>query len=206
MQLDELDTAVLRALTEDARRSLRDVATLVDSTPTTVGARLDRLRAAGVYEGATLRLDPGRIPGSARLLTGRVPNGHADAVLDAARQTPGVVEAVLGREGDLAVTLQVRTLEEEDAAVAALASAGAEGLTARPVRRATGPPPTHLFAAAASLTEACAVCARDVGPEPVVETVDGRRVAFCCPSCRQVYMDRYARLKASTGAGDRPRH
>lgn len=202
MQLDELDAAILRALTEDARRSLRDVATLVDSTPTTVGARLDRLRTAGIYEGATLRLDPARVPGSARLLTGRVPNECADAVLDAARQTTGVVEVALGSDGYLVVTLQVRTLEEEEAAVAALAAAGAEGLTARPVRRATGPPPSHLFAAAASLAEACAICTRDVGPEPVVETVDGRRVAFCCPSCRQVYMDRYARLKAAAGAGD----
>lgn len=56
-QLDELDTAILRELQVDARRSNRDIATATGVSPTTSLDRTKSLRERGVIKGARLELD-----------------------------------------------------------------------------------------------------------------------------------------------------
>jgi DNA-binding Lrp family transcriptional regulator len=55
--LDELDTAILRELQTDARRTNRDVAAAVGVSPTTALDRTRSLRERGVIRGATLDVD-----------------------------------------------------------------------------------------------------------------------------------------------------
>ncbi|WP_306213616.1 Lrp/AsnC family transcriptional regulator [Actinoplanes sp. RD1] len=55
--LDELDTALLRELQADARRTNRDVAAAVGISPTTALDRTRALRDRGVIRGATLEID-----------------------------------------------------------------------------------------------------------------------------------------------------
>jgi DNA-binding Lrp family transcriptional regulator len=55
--LDELDTAILRELQRDARRTNRDVAAAVGVSPTTALDRTRALRERGVIRQATLDVD-----------------------------------------------------------------------------------------------------------------------------------------------------
>jgi DNA-binding Lrp family transcriptional regulator len=55
--LDELDTAILRELQHDARRTNRDIAAAVGVSPTTALDRTRSLRDRGVIQGASLRVD-----------------------------------------------------------------------------------------------------------------------------------------------------
>ncbi|QJU54169.1 Lrp/AsnC family transcriptional regulator [Herbiconiux sp. KACC 21604] len=55
--LDELDTAILRELQTDARRTNRDIAAAVGVSPTTALDRTRALRDRGVIRGATLDVD-----------------------------------------------------------------------------------------------------------------------------------------------------
>ena len=55
--LDELDTAILRELQHDARRTNRDIAAAVGVSPTTALDRTRALRERGVIQGASLRVD-----------------------------------------------------------------------------------------------------------------------------------------------------
>ncbi|WP_282944417.1 Lrp/AsnC family transcriptional regulator [Cellulomonas endometrii] len=55
--LDALDTAILRELQDDARRTNRDVAAAVGVAPTTALDRTRALRDRGVIRGATLEVD-----------------------------------------------------------------------------------------------------------------------------------------------------
>jgi DNA-binding Lrp family transcriptional regulator len=55
--LDELDTAILRELQADARRTNRDVAAAVGVSPTTALDRTRGLRDRGVIRGASLDVD-----------------------------------------------------------------------------------------------------------------------------------------------------
>jgi DNA-binding Lrp family transcriptional regulator len=55
--LDELDTAIMRELQTDARRTNRDVAAAVGVSPTTALDRTRSLRDRGVIRGASLTVD-----------------------------------------------------------------------------------------------------------------------------------------------------
>jgi DNA-binding Lrp family transcriptional regulator len=55
--LDELDTAILRELQVDARRTNRDIAAAVGVSPTTALDRTRALRDRGVIRGASLNVD-----------------------------------------------------------------------------------------------------------------------------------------------------
>lgn len=57
MALDELDTAIVRELQADARRTNRDVAAAVGVSPTTALDRTRSLRDRGVIRGAILDVD-----------------------------------------------------------------------------------------------------------------------------------------------------
>ena len=59
--LDELDTAILRELQADARRTNRDIAAAVGVAPTTALDRTRGLRQRGVIRGALLDIDLARI-------------------------------------------------------------------------------------------------------------------------------------------------
>ena len=56
-QLDELDTAILRELQSDARKTNREVAAAVGVSPTTALDRTRALRKRGVIRGALLDVD-----------------------------------------------------------------------------------------------------------------------------------------------------
>jgi DNA-binding Lrp family transcriptional regulator len=60
-ELDELDTAILRELQVDARRTNRDIAAAVGVSPTTALDRTRALRERGVIRGAVLDVDLGAI-------------------------------------------------------------------------------------------------------------------------------------------------
>jgi DNA-binding Lrp family transcriptional regulator len=56
-ELDELDTAILRELQVDARRTNRDIAAAVGVSPTTALDRTRALRDRGIIRGASLTVD-----------------------------------------------------------------------------------------------------------------------------------------------------
>ncbi|BDZ48143.1 AsnC family transcriptional regulator [Frondihabitans sucicola] len=57
MHLDDIDTALLRELQRDARRTNRDLAAAVGISPTTALDRIRALRRRGVIRGARLDVD-----------------------------------------------------------------------------------------------------------------------------------------------------
>jgi DNA-binding Lrp family transcriptional regulator len=67
-EMDELDTAILRELQHDARRTNRDVAAAVGVSPTTALDRTRALRQRGVIRGATLDVDLAEIGRSVQAL------------------------------------------------------------------------------------------------------------------------------------------
>ncbi|MDI5964731.1 Lrp/AsnC family transcriptional regulator [Streptomyces sp. SL13] len=57
MKLDRLDESIVHALASDARRSYADIGTAVGLSAPAVKRRVDRLLAAGVITGFTVRVD-----------------------------------------------------------------------------------------------------------------------------------------------------
>jgi Lrp/AsnC family transcriptional regulator, leucine-responsive regulatory protein len=57
--LDHIDRAIIAALYEDGRRTIKDVAELLKMSSPSITARIDKLKDAGAITGYTVVVDPG---------------------------------------------------------------------------------------------------------------------------------------------------
>lgn len=96
MALDEIDTKILDALTEDGRMSFSDLGERVSLSPNAARDRVRTLVARGVITGFHAHVDQGRIDRRLRALIDvrlRSPD-HAERFERIVRGHPGVEEAV----------------------------------------------------------------------------------------------------------------
>ncbi|MCK9248702.1 MAG: Lrp/AsnC family transcriptional regulator [Solirubrobacteraceae bacterium] len=61
LELDDTDREILRLLTEDARRTVREIADAVHLSPAPVRRRIDRMERGGLILGYTTILDESRV-------------------------------------------------------------------------------------------------------------------------------------------------
>lgn len=92
-RLDEVDTRLLRALADDARRSIADLARTVGLSSPSVSERIKRLEEAGVIEGYAVRINPRALglPLAAWLRIRPTP-GRLHKVAEVLRELPQIVE------------------------------------------------------------------------------------------------------------------
>jgi Lrp/AsnC family transcriptional regulator, leucine-responsive regulatory protein len=57
--LDHIDRAIIAALYEDGRRTIKEVAELLNMSSPSITARIDKLKDAGAIKGYTVVVDPG---------------------------------------------------------------------------------------------------------------------------------------------------
>jgi Lrp/AsnC family leucine-responsive transcriptional regulator len=96
MALDEIDTAILKALTDDGRMSFQALGDVVGLSPNAARDRVRALQSRGVITGFHAHVDIGRIDRRLRALIDvrlRTP-GHAAQFERLVRAHPGVEEAV----------------------------------------------------------------------------------------------------------------
>jgi Lrp/AsnC family leucine-responsive transcriptional regulator len=58
-RLDHIDRAIIAALYEDGRRTIKEVAELLNMSSPSITARIDKLKDAGAIKGYTVVVDPG---------------------------------------------------------------------------------------------------------------------------------------------------
>lgn len=58
-RLDQIDRAIIAALYEDGRRTIKEVAELLNMSSPSITARIDKLKDAGAITGYTVVVDPG---------------------------------------------------------------------------------------------------------------------------------------------------
>ncbi|MEJ6549663.1 Lrp/AsnC family transcriptional regulator [Corynebacterium sp. USCH3] len=94
--LDELDTAILRELQRDARRTNRDVAATIGVAPTTALERTRSLRERGVITGARLEVDLAKIGRPVQALVAVRVRPPTRANIEGFREWAGGLPEVLG--------------------------------------------------------------------------------------------------------------
>lgn len=57
-RLDQIDRAIIAALCEDGRRTIKEVADLLDMSSPSITARIEKLKDAGAIRGYTAMVDP----------------------------------------------------------------------------------------------------------------------------------------------------
>ncbi len=202
MDLDATDAAILRALQEDARASLRTIARRVGVSVPTVSARLRNLKALGIVRGYRVLLDPERLDETTLALTVRTQPGSMEAVADAlarlgwARRVltgPAgwiLVDATVARRGD------VDRIREQAASIKDVVDVQEySGL------RAVKDEPPAILSGPLSTSLTCFECGGPIRGYPVTVRRDGRYHYFCCHTCERLYLERYGRIKAAARKG-----
>jgi DNA-binding Lrp family transcriptional regulator len=108
-ELDDVDLRILELLSEDARRTITDIAARVSLSAAPVKRRLERLERIGVIAGYTVVLDHGRIGPAIDAFTELRFAGSTDIddILDPIKELPEVREIFL-TAGDPDALIRIR--------------------------------------------------------------------------------------------------
>jgi Lrp/AsnC family transcriptional regulator, leucine-responsive regulatory protein len=114
VKLDQIDRRILELLSNDARRTIADIATRVNLSPAPVKRRIDRLRNSGVIAGYTVVLDHAMIGPSIDAFTELRFAGDADIdeILRAVAEIPEIQD-VFTMAGDPDALLRIRVDDVE---------------------------------------------------------------------------------------------
>jgi Lrp/AsnC family leucine-responsive transcriptional regulator len=118
-RLDQIDRAIIAALYEDGRRTIKDVAELLKMSSPSITARIDKLKDAGAIRGYTVVVDPGAFGlNVAAYVSLHARPGELKRVETMLDETPEVVEAYHVTGPDcLEAKVVVRDLEELETVV-----------------------------------------------------------------------------------------
>ncbi len=202
MDLDATDTAILRALQEDARASLRTIARRVGVSVPTVSARLRNLEALGIVRGYRAVLDPERLDETTLALVVRTQPEAMESVAGSLARLAWARRVLAGPSGWILVDATVvrreavdRIREEAAAIQAVLEVQEYSGL------HAVKDEPAAILSGSLSTSLMCFECGGPIRGEPVRVRRDGRYHYFCCHTCERLYLERYARIKAAARKG-----
>jgi Lrp/AsnC family leucine-responsive transcriptional regulator len=114
VKLDELDQQIIDLLSEDARRTITDIAAHVNLSPAPVKRRIDRLEQLGVITGYTVSVDHTLIGPSIEAFTELRLAGDADVdeILASLKELPEIRE-VFTMAGDPDALLRIRVNDVE---------------------------------------------------------------------------------------------
>ncbi|MFC7166499.1 AsnC family transcriptional regulator [Halospeciosus flavus] len=193
--LDDTDLEILRLLTEDARRSYRDIGERVDLSAPAVSDRVARLKELGVVRRFTVDVDRSTLrEGTPVLVTLSLDAGTVDRVRATLRDEEAVEHLFTTASGDLVFHARVpdpavhRWLAESldlDATVADVDVTLLANVDWSPSVGGT------------EFALGCAECDNTVTSEGVSARIGGERYQFCCPSCESRFRERYERFEES---------
>jgi len=190
--LDDTDRRILGLLLDDARRSWRDIADVVDLSPPAVADRVDRLDDLGVIRGFTVDIDRSK-------LRAGVP------VLVTVTMTPGAATAASESLSDADAVEHVFTTAEEAVVFTATVEQGdvlsllGSTLVMDDVREydvsLLGDRSWNPSVAEADLALSCDECGNTVTAEGETRELDGETYHFCCESCEASFVEMYEDLR-----------
>ncbi|MFB6141465.1 MAG: winged helix-turn-helix transcriptional regulator [Halosimplex sp.] len=190
--LDDTDRRILGLLLDDARRSWRDIADVVDLSPPAVADRVERLEELGVIRGFTVDLDRSKLrQGTPVLVSVDVTPRAASAVADALREADEVEHVFTTAEERVVFTGtvdagDVLAVLEEHVSMADVREYEVSLLTDRAWNPAVE---------GAELALTCDECGNTVTAEGETRSLDGDTYHFCCESCEASFVDRYEELR-----------
>lgn len=185
MDLDATDRRLIRAVLEDADRSLRELADEAGVSPPTIASRLKRLEQLGLVGPVRRDADLTRL--GTLVLVLAPPADREDLATDdrvfrvyRSQQNRCVALALLEEAADLS-ELHERFPQAETHVLTEQLHASAPPFTGREV------------------AQACDQCGKAIEGEEGIELVlGGDRYVVCCPMCKQAITERFERHEAGS--------
>lgn len=194
-RLDEVDVAILRALLEDGRMPLNQIAKLANVSTPTVEARLRKMMDMGLIKRIAPLLDTSKIRESVTaLISLKINVSNLEETVKQLSQMSEVKGAYLTL-GDSNVTLMVTSdsvSSLQDFIASKLASIGnLTVVSSNIVSKVVKEDQTVDLKPGLGVVMKCDTCGREITDEPATWTVGGHDRFFCCKVCLSTYKDKY---------------
>lgn len=194
-RIDDTDFHILTALSEDGRRSLRDIARTSGVSTPTVESRLRKMMDMGLIKKISPIIDVSKITdGLFAVATARVEPDRLEEALNQLAKVPQVrnVYGMTG-ENDVLFTFFARGLDELQTLMSSTISVipNLTSLSYNVVSRVVKDEPNVPISPGQFVKIACDTCGQIIKADPVTLMVDDRNRYFCCGVCLQEYKERY---------------
>ena len=194
-RIDDTDYHILSALSEDGRRSLRDIARTAGVSTPTVESRLRKMLDMGLIKKIAPIIDASKITnGLFAVATAKVEPGKMDDVLSALAKVPEV-RNVYGMTGEHNVLFTVFTasLDELQTLLSSTIASiqNVSSLTYNIVARVVKDEPNVSVRPGQFVRLTCDTCGQQIHGDPVTLLVGDRNRYFCCKPCLTEYKERY---------------
>ena len=190
--LDDTDRRILGLLLDDARRSWRDIADVIDLSPPAVADRVDRLDYLGVIKGFTVDIDRSKLrAGVPVLVTVTMTPGAATAASESLSGADAVEHVFTTAEEAVVFTA---TVEQGDVLSLLKSTLVMDDVRTYDVSL-LGDRSWNPSVAEAELALSCDECGNTVTAEGETRELDGETYHFCCESCEASFVEMYEDLR-----------
>jgi len=194
-RIDDTDYHILTALTEDGRRSLRDIARTAGVSTPTVESHLRKMLDMGLIKKIAPIIDASKITsGLFAVATARVEPGKADDVLNALAKVPEI-RNVYGMTGEHNVLFTVFTasLDELQTLLSSTISSipNVASLSYNVVARVVKDEPNVAIRPGQFVRLTCDLCGQEIHGDPTTLLIGDRNRYFCCKPCLTEYKEKY---------------
>tara|TARA_B100000315_G_C14458951_1_gene532821 strand:- start:246 stop:872 length:627 start_codon:yes stop_codon:yes gene_type:complete len=202
-RLDRVDTAILKALMDDGRRSYRQIAKITGVSTPTVESRIRRLNETGFIIKIIPRFDPDKVAeGLTALITFRVNDTDLQNIaaklseLDDIRsiflitgETNLMIRIVLADVKDLQDFISYRIKEFGDLQMVS------NQIITKTIKDEQG----IVIRSDMGISLTCDYCKADISGKPITLRVGQGERYFCCKTCRGSYKEKYrSRIESLT--------
>jgi DNA-binding Lrp family transcriptional regulator len=195
--LDETDFEILRLLTEDARRSYREIAEAVDLSSPSVSDRVSRLQEMGVIRRFTLDLDRSKLRGGVPVLVElSVQPDAVEGIRDTLAAADGAEHVFMASDPRVFFQARLHNADVRTFLTKTFDSAAWDAITDYEVAVLTSADWTPQISGT-DLAVTCAQCGNDVSDEGETLRLDGRLYYLCCFSCLEQFESRYDQFSAN---------
>lgn len=189
--LDDTDREILRLLLADSRRPYSEIADAVDLSAPAVSDRVERLEDLGLIRQFTLDLDRSLLQsGTPLLVTVRGKPGTGEAIHDALQENDRVQHLFRTADDTIVCTL-VSATNVGELLADYLPMDAVRDYEVKILDASTWTPRLGD----AELNPECVECGNTVSNEGTEERLDGRLYHFCCPSCRERFLEDYEAIQ-----------
>ena len=186
--LDETDMHILRLLTENSRRSFRDIAEAVSLSAPAVSDRIERLQDQGIINRFTVEIDRSIVHGTTPVFIDITPIPSAvDAVYQSLSAIAGIEQTFKTVDGRIIAHAHAPGNDIESWLWEPLDETAISSLSVDLLSDVSW----YSALDQATFSLDCVVCDNRVGTEGITATFAGEPKSFCCPSCLRLYEDRY---------------
>lgn len=198
MDLDAIDTAIIRALQEDARASLRAIARKIGVSVPTVSSHVRNLEALGLIRGYSVVLDSERLGGGNLAFVARTRPEAAEEVAKRIATRAWARRVLVGRPGWILVDANGESAEDARALARYISGLpGVDEVQEYADLKTMKDEPSLVAGDRLAANVACFECKGPIHGEPVRVRLDDRHHYFCCHTCERLYVEKLGRMKAA---------